>query len=488
MLPAHTSFDELLNIRKAFEANTSNNGASPFIDGSSGSTLSRQSLDTTFVALVSSDADFKFMKQVPRRDVKQILVEYNRNISHGGGWYRSSYIGQSDEPSFQDAVLERKFNEMNYLAEAFAFNKVSETVESIQDPEVIQSNAALRRLTESLSRNIWYGDRSLNPLTQMGFEKTISSQGSDFVYDCRNQLPTTDVFKEYSSIIRSRYFGVANEVWMHPSTRTLFDQNYENLGKTIVYQNQSQNPGNVMLGNIVPGINDSNAKDQLLLFRDDIWMDRHSWDVPKTWNSISQSFTEGPVGELPPDTPSFTLTVNNAVAGSKFTASDVGDFIYRIAAGGTDHKSWSAATTVAPAHIATIGAAGDAVDISITPAGTGNPVSKFAIFRSVYADSTIVRYLGEVAMSAGPTTLYSDLNENIPGTTIMVMGDFNSRSNSDDTRTYILSELLAPFKTVFPYNSAGKMRMRAGMVEYYAVMQILAPEKLIVFKNCPVAR
>lgn len=485
MLPSHTSFDELLEIRKAFEANTSNNGASPFIDGTSGSTLSRQSLDTTFVALVSSDNDFKFVKQVPRRDVRQVLVEYNRNLSHGGGWYRDSYIGQSDEPSFQDAVLERKFNEMNYMAEAYSFNKVAETVESVQDPEVVQSNAALRRLTESLSRNIWFGNRSLNPLSQNGFEQTISAQGTQFVIDARGQLPTVDMFKEYTSIIRTKFFGLANEVWMHPSTKTLFDQTYESTGKTVVYQNQSQNPANVLLGNITPGINDSNAQNQLLLFKDDIWMDRHTWDVPKKWDYLTQSFVEGPVGDLPPDTPSFTLTVNALVAGSKFEASDVGDFDYRVAAGGSDYKSWSQA---AVAQTATIAAALDAVDVVITPAGTGNPASRFAIFRSVAPGSTTIRYVAEIAKAVTPTTTFTDLNDTIPGTTIMVLGDFNSRSNTDDTRTHVMSELLPPFKTLFPYGAGGKLRTRLGMCEYYSVLQIMAPEKFVIFKNVPVAR
>jgi len=484
MLPSHTSFEELLEIRKAFEANTSGNGASPFIDGTSGSTLSRQSLDTTFVSLVSSDNDFKFMKQVPRRDVKQVLVEYNRNLSHGGGWYRSSYIGQSDEPSFTDAVLERKFNEMNYMAEAYAFNKVAETVESVQDPEVVQSNAALRRLTESLSRNIWFGDRTLNPLSQNGFEKTIAAQGSSFVYDCRAQLPTADVFKEMSATIRTKYFGVANDIWMHPATRTLYDQNYEILGKTLVYQNVTQNPANVMMGNIIPGINDSNAKDQKLIFQDDIWLDRHTWGVPMAWNAVSQSFVESPVGELPPNTPSFSLTVNAAVPGSLFSASDVGIYQYRVAAGGSDYKSWSQA---AVAQSATISAAQDAVDVVITPAGTGNPASKFAIFRSVAAGSTVIRYVGEIAKAVTPTTTYTDLNETIPGTTIMILGDFNSRSNTDESRTHVMSELLAPFKTLFPYGAGGKLRMRLGMVEYYSVLQIMAPEKFIVLRNVPVA-
>lgn len=62
------SLDQLIEIQKGFEANTAQNGASPFVDfNSSGATLSMQSLDKVFVALASTDKDFKFFNEVPKR-------------------------------------------------------------------------------------------------------------------------------------------------------------------------------------------------------------------------------------------------------------------------------------------------------------------------------------------------------------------------------------------------------------------------------------
>ena len=59
-IPGQYSLDQILEIRKAFEANTAQGGISPFVDGGSGAALSMQSLDKTFVSLVSSDKDFRF--------------------------------------------------------------------------------------------------------------------------------------------------------------------------------------------------------------------------------------------------------------------------------------------------------------------------------------------------------------------------------------------------------------------------------------------
>lgn len=483
MLPSHTSFEELQEIRKAFEANTASTGANPFVDGSSGAALSRQSLDTTFVALVSTDKDFRFLKQLPRRDVKQVLAEYNVNKSHGGGWYNNSYIGQSDEPQFTDAVLKRMFDEMNYLSQGYQYNKVAETVDNVQDPEVIQSNAALRRLAESMSRAFFFGDKSVNPLSQNGFLRKIKDTSASFTYDCRNQLPDQQVFKEFSAQIRTSVFGIVNQCWMSPATKTLYDQNYEVLGKTIVWQNQSQNPGNVRMGNIIAGINDGNALDNFLSFEDEIWLDRHQWSVPMVWDQASQSFIEGATSVDAPTAPTFTAVPIPAVLpGSKFSAADAGIYNYRVAAG--NYRGYSQAAAAVTANVPADGGA----TITITPAGTGNITNTFVIFRETSPGSGIIRWMDEVVRTPIGNTVYIDMNENIPGTTIMVLGDFNSRSNSDENRTHILSELLPPFKTLFPYGAGNKFRSRTGIVEAYNVLQVLAPEKFRVMYNVPVVR
>lgn len=481
MLPEHTSFDELLEIKKAFEANTASTGASPFVDGTSGGALSRQSLDTTFVALVSTDRDFKFLKQLPRRDVKQVIAEYNINRSHGGGWTRSSYIGQSDEPVFADAIIQRLFAEMNYLSEGYSFNKVIEVTDTVQDPEIIQANAALRRLAESMNRNFFFGNRSVNPNVQDGFISAIQKEDSSFVFDARGQLLDDTTIKEMSAQIRTTTFGVVDKLWMAPETKALYDQNYAILGRQTVFQNAGDRE-NLMLGNIVMGIADGNAHNNKIVFEDDIWLDRHKWSVPMRWDTASRRFIEGATSTEAPERPTLAVAaVAPSVPNSRWDASYAGLYQYRISAGNF-RFGYSIATPTASATVAVNGA----VQLTMTPAVTGTQTTSFAIFRNNRAGSNLVRFLDEVRANTVGATTYTDLNENIPGTTIMILGDFNSRSNTDETRTHILSELLPPFKTLFPYGSGNKLRTRLGMVEAYNVLQILAPAKFRVIRNVPV--
>ncbi|PJZ51526.1 capsid protein [Leptospira adleri] len=481
MTGPHT-LDQLIEIKKAFEANTALNGATPFVDiNSSGAVLSMQSLDKVFVATVSTDKDFKFLKEVPRRTTNQVIVEYNRNRSHGGGWYNSSYIGQSDEPSFRDPQLDRLYNEINYIAEGYSFNKVVDTVNNSQDPELTQSNAALRRGMENQMRKIWFGKKDLNKLEQDGFETQVKSLGKNFYTDCRGALPAVDEMKYYSSQVRTKQFGQVNYAKMHPATKALYDQNYDRVGGAIVIQNNNQSPGNTSLSNIVHGVADSNAKDNIILFDDDIWLDRHEWGVPMKHDQVG-TWVEGATSDTDaPATPSFSIASLPSVPGSLFTGSYVGTYKYRISAG--DFRHWSKACNEQSIAIPNGGAA----ELTITPGTGGVPETRYVIFRETGPNSSLIRYMREVKKNtAGPTTIVQDLNEDLPGTTIMVMGDFNSKSASDDTRTLVLTELLGYTKTLFPYGAGGALRSRLGIVENYSVLQILAEDKFRVFTNVPV--
>lgn len=481
-MPGQYTLNQILDIRKAFEANTANNGATPFVDDGSGAALSMQSLDKTFVALVSADKDFSFLSSVPKRGTKQVLAEYNKQRSHGGGWYRSSYIGQSDEPGFRDAILERLFDEVCYIGEGFDYNKVVDTVDNVQDPSLIQGNSALKRAMENLTRASWFGKKSTNKLTHDGFLQKCLNSSSEFVIDSRGQLPSAEEIKHYSADIRTRYFGTVNDAWMHNNTKALYDQYYDGNNRSFVYQNNSQGPGNVGLSNVITGMYDSNARDEYIRFKTDIFMDKHDWRVPMRWNEGTKSFVEGPTDFVKsPNMPTIAVAAQTGTPNSKFSASDAGEYRYRVASGELIH--WSQAC---PEEIATV-AAGGAVEITITPDTTGVPASRFAIFRSIRPGSTDIRYMVEIARNtAGATTVYLDKNDDLPGTSIMVVGDFNAKSTVDETRTVMLTELLPFTKTLFPYGAGGKLRMKLGMVEWYGVLQIFAEEKFRVFKNVPV--
>jgi len=478
-IPGQYGLDQILEIRKAFEANSASGATGPFVDNSSGATLSMQSLDRTFVALTSTDRDFSFLHQVPKRSVKQVIAEYNKQKSHGGGWYQSSYMGQSDEPIFRDAILKRLYDEICYIGEGFALNKPSDTIESAQDPNLVQGNSAMRRGMENFTRSIWFGDKTKNSYSQNGFLAKVMAADASFVEDCRGQLPDVGLIKQHSASIRTKFMGLTNKLWMHNNTKSLFDQMYESNSRNFVWQNAQSNPGNVGAGNIIRGIHDSNALDDLIQFQTDIWMDKHQWGVPMVMNPATGEMVEGPTSATEsPDTPGLALGVPAANPLSKFAANDAGVYKYRVASG--TNREWSQACAEASATLAE----GESVELTITPAGV--PSTRHVIFRSIKPGSDDIRYMKEVADSGGGTTLYTDKNDDLPGTTIMVMGDFNSRSDSDENRTHILSELLPFTKTLFPYGSGNKFRTKHGMIEAYLVMQILAEEKFRVFKNVPV--
>lgn len=479
---------ELIEIKKAFEANTATGGASPFVEvNSSGAALSMQSLDKVYVATVSSDKDFKFLKAVPRRTINQVMAEYNKNTSHGGGWYRTSYIGQSDEPSFHDAELERLYDEVNYIAEGYAFNKVVDTQQSVNDPELIQSNSALKRGMENQCRNFWFGDKSINKYAQNGYYAALKNYGSEFVSDARGQLVEIDEMKDKSARIRTRYMGLTNEAWMHPGTKSLYDQWFDDRSAGRTIQNDSQNPGQTSLSNIVRAVEDSNAKDERIVLQTDIWMDRHDWSVPMRRND-NGVYVEGPTSDTEsPATPTLAVAALPATPGSKFTGTYVGAYDYRVCAGTLRH--WSQASALSPATNINI-PVGAGSELTITPGPSGSPSeTRYAIFRTTAPGSGLIRYMIEIPRnSSGPTTVFQDLNDDLPGTGIFVLGDFNAKSTSDSDRTLVLSELLGWTKTLFPYGAGGKVRMRQGIVENYSVLQILAKEKFHVWKNVPVRR
>jgi hypothetical protein len=482
MLGLTGSFEEILSIRKAFEANTANGGASPFVSGESGAVLSRQFLDATFIAMVSTDASFRWMKSVPKRDVTQVLAEYNLYQSHGGGWWHSSSVGQSQEPRFKDAILKRMYDEVAYYREGFQFNKVIEQIQNVQDPEIVQGNSALRRMTEDMSRKHFFGNRSHNPYEHNGFFSKLMND-NDLMSDARGKLPESGEIKAQTARIQSREFGLANKAWMHTQTKILYDQNFETLGKQFVWQNQSQNPGAVSMGNIIDGILDGSSYGNKLLFETDLWIDRHNWSIPRIYNEATSTFVEGKTGEGAPETPAVALNVlAGPVPGSKFVPTDAGAYKYRVLAG--NFFDYSVATAEDSVNIPS----GGAVEITITPAVSGNRAEEFVIFRSTEAGSNVIRYMDKVKRANSGNTVYIDKNDWIPGTTIMIVGDFNSRSTSDETRTFVMSELLPPFKTLFPYGSGGKFVMRHGIVEAYNILQIFNERKFHVWKNIPVAQ
>jgi hypothetical protein len=275
------------------------------------------------------------------------------------------------------------------------------------------------------------------------------------------------------------FYAVPNQFWMPIPTKNLFDNYYFQTGQTTVFQNATQNPKNVMLSNIVPGFLASEALNGMVNFETERFMDTSGVGVPKIPNPADPTqLIEGQYASAPQPPAITVAAVAPSVPGSLWAAGDAGTYAYRVAA-----LNGQASIACAPASDAVL--ANGAITITITPAIGGNNADSFAIFRETAPGNGDFKLMKRIPRTVGPTTVYTDLNDDIPGTGIGVMGDFNATSTTDESRTYILSELLPPLKTLFPEGVNG-LRTRTGMVEHYVVPQIFTPERFILLKNLPV--
>lgn len=479
-LPTYRTVSEIQQIREVRKALEANDGTTTDIAQlSDGSALGQQFLDKTMVSIVSGEPHFKFLKQAPKRDIDQIIAEYNKYKSHGSSnvFRRNAFLGQSDNPAFDDVVLKRLYDNVAFMAQAYAYDKPITLTKNTQDPEVVQSTGALRRLLESLSFNIWHGDKDMNPYSPNGIVKTVSGLGSEFVYDARGTLPEHGLIADKAALIATRYFGTPNQIWMPNGTRNLYNQVYSQAGNVMVWQNESQNPGSIAIGNLAKYMLASEALDGKLALESERWIDNSNIGVTTVYDRATDSWVEGATSAKAPGTPS--LALGAAGATSKFGAADAGTYGYRVSAVAYGEES-QACVEITQAVVAN-----DVVTLTITPAGSGEYATSFRVYRKDPGSSTHL-YIGEFARdTVNATTTITDMNETLPGTSIMVLGDFNANS-TDDTRTYVLSELLPAMKTNFSQGIGAGLRQFAGMVEWYGVLQLFAPEKFFIFKNVPV--
>lgn len=471
------SKDDIMAIYKTLSAN---DGVTDVALLNQGGALSKQFLDTTMASLVAEPQHFRFLKQMPKRTVNQTILEYTRRESIGGSFWNSSFVSQSQDPSFDDVRLKREIEEMTYISTAFSFTRVAQQIQGIADPELEQTNAALKRVMIDLTRFIFHGDKSVNNYECNGFVKKITDLSNpENIIDCRGQLPSAQLLKEKVAYLAQTFYAVPNQFWMPIPTKNLFDNYYFQTGQTTVFQNATQNPKNVMLSNIVPGILASEALNGMINFETERFMDTSNIGVPTIPNpSNPTQEIEGqyPNAPLPPTI--VVASVAPAVPLSKWSGGDIGTYAYRVAA-----LNGNASVACVASSAAVL--ANGAISITITPAVGGNNADAFAIFRETSPGNGDFKLMKRIPRTVGPTTIYVDLNEDIPGTGIGIMGDFNATSSTDESRTYILSQLLPPLKTLFA-EGVGGFRTRTGMVEHFVVPQIFTPQRFILLKNLPV--
>ena len=464
--------EEISEIRKALEVNEGKTDVAELGRDGAGEALGLQSMESVKVSLTFENEDFKFIREIPETPADAALVEYNRQLSHGpGAPYRKPFVGQSDDPIYADPEYKREYEVMAYMADAFSYSRPATLVRQTEATEVVASNSSMMRLLEAHATGFWYNDRAIMPFEDVGLIPRIPER-----YDCRGVWPDAAVVQHYATEIRAKWFGLVNK-WLMPfGSKNLADNRFSKSGAQYVLQNLPSGAGGVVESNVVKGLNCSQAKGGLVEYVTDRWIDESQIDVPMLQG------VEAAVGDNPPGAPAVNATTQPPnVPGSLWDDpwAAAGDARYRVVALGVG--SASIATTEVTTPIATDGA----VNLEITPAATGSYVESFMIFRwnpargRHYKVAQIKRTPG-----VGPT-LWTDLNQTLPGYGTSVLGDFNAQGGiGSPKRTLYFGVLLPPTKFNF-YPGSVRQRTYNGMIEYYRTLIVPAIEKFVRFDNLP---
>ncbi|MBE7411406.1 MAG: hypothetical protein HS129_04965 [Leptospiraceae bacterium] len=474
--PTFGNLEDVREFAKSFNANTS--GVTDLTALQNGQALSMHNLDETMVLLAQDSDEYNFLNSMFNKDTKSTLNVYGQILDWGGNG-DFSFVGESDDAEFKDVIIKRIAKSVSFLAEGYAISKVLNVSDTGNyDPEAIQIQGAINRIMRSLAYGTWYGNKSINPLEFDGFVTELVSNGQ--VYDAGGSFPAISSLKELVVNIRTK-FGLANELWLHDGVKNVLDAYYIGAKEFVM------NVANPSLGYNIPNLIGAPLKDGKLEFKTDLWMNRHMVELPSYMdaNNVKQP---GKTNPNAPDAPTLTATVTGGtISGSKWRDKDCKDtngadavVSYIVVACNKSGRS-AQSTTVITAGVMS---KGKAINLVITPAGTGTAATYFQIFRESYPGSGKFYLTERILKSATPTTAYQDLNEWVPGCTEAVVGDFNSRSAVDQKRTYHMLRLLPMLQTKFTPNAVYQRKL-AGMVEWYGGLAVLQPLRFYLIKNLP---
>ncbi|WCL51515.1 hypothetical protein [Leptospira sp. GIMC2001] len=475
--PTFTNFKELKEFAKSFNANSE--GITDLTALTNGEALTMHSLDETMVLMAQDTHDYKFMNTMFMKDTKSTLNIFGRIVDWGDNG-DPSFVGETDDAEFKDVVIDRIARSVSFLAEGYAISKVLDVSNTGNyDPEAISVQGAINRVMRTIAYSTWYGNKAINSLEFPGFVQELVDASQ--VLDARGDVPKISALKELTVEVRTAW-GLTNEFWMHPHVKSVIDNYYVGAKEFVVPPG-----GNPTVGYNIPGLIGADIKNERLEFKTDMWLNRHQIGLPK-YRDANNVLVEGKTNPKAPDAPAATAIVSGGpIAGSKWKTQDSKNLAnvnaqikYHIIA--CNRYGRSAKSTVVTSDAAM--ESGKSITLTITPAGTGEVATYFQIFRENYPGSGKFYLTERIAKASSPTTVHADLNEWIPGCSEAIIGDFNSTSALDQSRTYQFLRMLPMVQTKFA-PSAVYQRKLAGMVEFYGALALLQPKRFWLLKNMP---
>jgi hypothetical protein len=338
------------------------------------------------------------------------------------------------------------------------------------------------RLLRNFERAIWAGNSEWIPESFDGLPATIAKASSEQVFDLRGGNLSMNVFNLAGQLIAEGN-GNPEKSRVYTSPAGL-----QNVSKVInngdITDNFRKVIGDSKEGSIGYKVNSiiTNFGEMILRSNKILGLTYEANKVPQYYDNDLKTWVEGATSDNAPGTPSFTLSVNSSITGSKFSAGSVrpsgAAYAYRVVARNKFGRSKAAASITLGSNVP----AGGSVSITITPdsaTGAGKRASCYEIYSEKTAGSGDFKYVDTIAVNpTNPTAAvtYEDLNLYIPGTTRIFIVD---QTTEGENRVMSYAQLLPIYNKDFAQVGFYK----SGAVSLYGAMKYYKPNVLVEIRN-----
>lgn len=409
-----------------------------------GAALRLQSIEPSLLATIQEDKHFILFNRLQQSPAGATVDEWTVKPWIGGypGSAYNSELGVMDE---RQGEYDRKVAKVKYLMTKRSVSVVQESQKTLVDTIAVEKIDAIRELKTSIEWGIVYGDSAVNPLEFDGLVKIITDKNdSDLIVDAAGgglSYVAQEVINLSAAIASYGRFGKATDYFCSLAVQAAeVDQKIDPAFRVPV--DRGAGAASYQLGTPVDGIRTGHG---IVKSNQDVFI--QEGQMP---------WTARP-GQFPALVTAAALTAPTAVVaaavagpqtGSKWVASQAGNYYYAV-----ESISKSGRSTPVKSLLIAVGAT-DAPTVTITNPADAN-VTGYAIYRSRKNGTNATsdfREMKRIPLTAGASTVFTDKNEDVPGTSPMLILNLMPGANAVTLRR-LLPMTLFP---LYPTNTATK--------------------------------
>lgn len=392
--------EEAQSLEKALSAGYGTDSAS--LTG--GRALIPENLESETINVVSAlKEDCKIMNSVKKTPVKSTVHEVNLRTDHGE--YRFASIAEGGNALETNQSVERKPFNMKYLATKRSVTMQMEVSETFEGALASEKLSGVETIIKAAEFQCFHGNSKVVPTEFDGFLASI--KGADA--------------KERNIVdLRGKTIGSYGEKIFDEIAGTVFDKGGyldKALYPTVLAKDIKElfeAKQRYIMNQPLPNLSFKSIPDYGTAVGANIALSGENAGADKFYHVKGEVTAAGDASKRP-SAPASVTAVAASDSSSKFASSDAGDYKYTVHA--VNQYGISAGTEVAAAVTV---ASGEKVTLTITPSSTGAAATGYIICRSA-KDGTTVMEMDSVGDSGKATTVYEDLNTELPGTASMLL-------------------------------------------------------------------